>query len=257
MSAALFLPYWGNFSSSGTTPFTYQKFSGVISSMGSPPKSLAAVAKLPAESIIRDKEELSHAQYNVPSLEELGVNESDLEPSKFSGGETEGLKRLNEYICEENGKWVRNFEKPKTAPNSLEPSTTVLSPYLKFGCVSPRLMYEKLAEVNSKGKHSQPPVSLVGQLLWREFFYTCGSSIQNFDKMEGNPICRQIPWENNAEYLAAWKEARTGYPFIDAIMTQLKKEGWIHHLARHAVACFLTRGDLWVSWEEGLWFKNT
>lgn len=35
-------------------------------------------------------------------------------------------------------------------------------------------------------------------------------------------------------------------------MTQLRSEGWIHHLARHAVACFLTRGDLWVSWEEGL-----
>ena len=47
-------------------------------------------------------------------------------------------------------------------------------------------------------------------------------------------------------------QARTGYPFIDAIMTQLRREGWIHHLARHAVACFLTRGDLWISWEEGL-----
>ena len=29
------------------------------------------------------------------------------------------------------------------------------------------------------------------------------------------------------------------------------KVGWMHHLARHAVACFLTRGDLWLSWEEG------
>ena len=38
---------------------------------------------------------------------------------------------------------------------------------------------------------------------------------------------------------------------IDAAMTQLKEEGWIHHLARHAVACFLTRGDLFISWEEG------
>lgn len=34
-------------------------------------------------------------------------------------------------------------------------------------------------------------------------------------------------------------------------MIQLRTEGWIHHLARHAVACFLTRGDLWVSWELG------
>lgn len=34
-------------------------------------------------------------------------------------------------------------------------------------------------------------------------------------------------------------------------MTQLREEGWIHHLARHAVACFLTRGDLYISWMKG------
>lgn len=31
----------------------------------------------------------------------------------------------------------------------------------------------------------------------------------------------------------AWREGRTGYPWIDAIMRQLRLEGWIHHLARH------------------------
>lgn len=34
-------------------------------------------------------------------------------------------------------------------------------------------------------------------------------------------------------------------------MTQLRTEGWLHHLARHCVACFLTRGDLYQSWVEG------
>ena len=43
----------------------------------------------------------------------------------------------------------------------------------------------------------------------------------------------------------------TGHKDLDWAMKLLKKEGWIHHLARHMVACFLTRGDLWVSWEEG------
>ncbi len=28
-------------------------------------------------------------------------------------------------------------------------------------------------------------------------------------------------------------------------------QGWMHHLARHSVACFLTRGDLYLSWEAG------
>ena len=63
--------------------------------------------------------------------------------------------------------------------------------------------------------------------------------------------CRNIPWDTDPASLALWKEGKTGYPFIDAIMRQLSAEGWIHHLARHAVACFLTRGDLWISWEEG------
>ena len=29
------------------------------------------------------------------------------------------------------------------------------------------------------------------------------------------------------------------------------KIGWIHHTVRSAVALFLTRGDLWLNWEEG------
>lgn len=35
-------------------------------------------------------------------------------------------------------------------------------------------------------------------------------------------------------------------------MIQLREEGWIHHLAWHSVACFLTRGNLWISWVEGM-----
>ena len=54
-------------------------------------------------------------------------------------------------------------------------------------------------------QHTQPPVSLHGQLLWREFFYTVGYATPNFNKMEGNSVCRQIPWDSNADYLEAWK----------------------------------------------------
>ncbi len=153
-------------------------------------------------------------------------------------------------------------------------------------------------------KRNDPPPSLHGQLLWREFFYTAAYNNPDFDRMMNNPICVQIPWDTNPESLAKWAEVsthqvsgiwclveaesadappntcshrqvaketkqqvvvcgcvtflslgfqgKTGFPWIDAIMTQLRQEGWIHHLARHAVACFLTRGDLWISWEEGM-----
>lgn len=195
--------------------------------------------------------------YKVPSLRDIGYNEEDA-VTPFKGGETAARTQMAKYL--ENKKWVCDFEKPNTDPTIFDAdkrSTTVLSPYLKFGCLSPRLFYVALKGIySSEGKHSQPPVSLEGQLLWREFYYACAAVCPNYDKMAGNPICRQIPWGDitdklYAERLAAWKEARTGYPFIDAIMTQLKQEGHVHHLARHVVACFLTRGDFWVSWEHG------
>lgn len=73
-------------------------------------------------------------------------------------------------------KWVAAFAKPDTDPSAFErPATTVLSPHLKFGCLSARLFHSRLLAVYAQHKgHSQPPVSLRGQLLWREFFYTVG-----------------------------------------------------------------------------------
>lgn len=183
------------------------------------------------------------------------------------------MNRLKARIIDQP-QWVNKFEKPQTVPNSPgEASTTVLSPYLKFGCVSARRMYHELKTIRSSAKSTttRPPVSLEGQMLWREFYYVHAHHTPHFDQMVGNPRfyylsllqplgrdfyflprrCRQIPWDRDRRLIDAWKNAETGYPFIDAIMTQLKQEGWIHHLARHAVACFLTRGDLWQHWEEG------
>ncbi|XP_002517574.2 (6-4)DNA photolyase isoform X2 [Ricinus communis] len=188
----------------------------------------------------------------VPTLEELGYGDVEQDEwAPFRGGESEALKRLREKIT--NKEWVANFEKPKGDPSAfMKPATTVLSPYLKFGCLSSRYFYQCLQDVyKNVGKHTSPPVSLLGQLLWRDFFYTVAFGTPNFDQMKENRICKQIPWNEDDELLSAWREARTGYPWIDAIMVQLRKWGWMHHLARHCVACFLTRGDLFVHWEKG------
>jgi hypothetical protein len=48
------------------------------------------------------------------------------------GGETEALARLEKALADP--KWVCAFEKPQTDPSAfMQPATTVLSPYLKFG----------------------------------------------------------------------------------------------------------------------------
>ncbi|CAB3242988.1 unnamed protein product [Arctia plantaginis] len=229
----------------GSIPMTYQKFLSLVQDV--PVKECIEITKPISDDCISKDGDLK--KYDVPTLEEFQIDESNLEPLKYPGGETEGVKRLHMYMGRRE--WVCKFEKPNSSPNSIEPSTTVLSPYISHGCLSAKLFYHKLKEAENGMPHSDPPVSLLGQLMWREFYYTAGAGTKNFDKMVGNPVCTQIPWGKNDEHLKAWAEGKTGYPFVDAIMRQLKQEGWIHHLARHMVACFLTRGDLWISWEEG------
>eukprot|EP00038_Savillea_parva_P020948 m.32916 g.32916 ORF g.32916 m.32916 type:complete len:542 (+) comp4946_c0_seq1:304-1929(+) len=247
----------------GEAPTTYGAFNKIFAKLPSVPQPEPPVTSIPSAPDSADDDAMfrpsSGTKHNgkeddtashVPTLSELGYD--PIEPPQkvlYPGGETEGLLRMDSHL--ERKAWIRNFEKPKTSPNSLEPDTTVLSPYLKFGCISSRRFYHGLKAVYKGGHHSSPPVSLEGQMLWREFYYLVGHATPHYDRMEGNPICRQIPWDNDPKVLTAWEEGRTGYPWIDAIMTQLRNEGWIHHLARHAVACFLTRGDLWQSWEKG------
>ncbi|WAQ94753.1 CRY1-like protein, partial [Mya arenaria] len=74
----------------------------------------------------------------------------------------------------------------------------------------------------------------------------------NYDKMDSNPICLNIPWYEDKDRLKKWEQGETGYPWVDTIMKQLKNEGWIHYVCRLATSTFLTRRDLWLSWEDGL-----
>ena len=73
-------------------------------------------------------------------------------------------------------------------------------------------------------QHSAPPVSLHGQLIFREFFYTVAYDTPNFDRMVGNPLCKQIPWSDDEAKLLAWKQVCTtvlycyvsNYPVLQA-----------------------------------------
>ncbi|GBP87169.1 Cryptochrome-1 [Eumeta japonica] len=234
----------------GKAPLTYHQFQALVASMPPPPPAEPAICRQTLHGAVTPLGDDHDDRFGVPTLEELGFETEGLKPPMWIGGENEALIRLERHL--ERKAWVASFGRPKMTPQSLLASQTGLSPYLRFGCLSTRLFYYQLTELYKRVKRVRPPLSLHGQLLWREFFYCAATRNPNFDRMEGNPICVQIPWEKNQDALAKWANGQTGYPWIDAIMIQLREEGWIHQLARHAVACFLTRGDLWISWEEGM-----
>lgn len=213
-----------------------------------------------------------HGDYAVPTMAELGLQEAT---TQHRGGETRALKTLDAIIKDTD--YTATFSKPATAPTAFEPqSTTLLSPHHHFGSLSVRLLYWRVMDVLEhypKGKQSSVPTNLIGQLLFRDMYFGAQAVLgYQFAQTYDNSHCRFIPWhlpskvnkENGLitgehhvdspeaeEWFRRWKEGRTGFPWIDALMRQLKQEGWIHHLGRHAVACFLTRGGCYIDWERG------
>ncbi|KAJ9609165.1 hypothetical protein H2200_006937 [Cladophialophora chaetospira] len=234
-----------------------------------------------------DKEERQYScglmgpnrDFSVPTLEEMGFDAASV-TTPHTGGETAGLAQLAKHVA--NEEYISTFEKPATAPTAFDPpATTVLSPHMHFGSVSCRKYWWDVQVVierrQKEKKHvSQRPVNIPGQLLFRDMYFGAHCQVGiYFGQQIGNPVARFIPWHLQSryqtgpdgklvtdgtyivddpkaeEYFQRWKHGRTGFPWIDALMRQLKQEGWIHHLGRHAVACFLTRGGCYVSWERG------
>ncbi|CAJ2507078.1 Uu.00g082640.m01.CDS01 [Anthostomella pinea] len=213
--------------------------------------------------------------FAIETLEELGFSAAT---TPHRGGETIALEKLAQIIADQE--YTATFQKPKTNPTAFEPqATTLLSPLLHFGALSPRLFYWRVQEVVEKyGKNaSHPPESLTGQLLFRDMYFAAQAAIGSpFPQALNNAHVRFIPWHlpskvddgtetgTNAisgeyhidspqaeKWFQRWKFGVTGFPFVDALMRQLRVEGWIHHLGRHMVACFLTRGGCYVHWERG------
>ena len=114
----------------------------------------------------------------------------------FRGGENEAITRLEKKVISQND-YVKNFNKPKSIStniqgNPMEPTTTGLSPYISTGCLSIRRLWNSCSEIQQSSEHTVPPVSIHGQILFREMFYLLSRSVENWDQNSGNSQCKEI-----------------------------------------------------------------
>jgi deoxyribodipyrimidine photo-lyase len=115
--------------------------------------------------------------------------------------------------------------------------TSRLSPYLRFGCISPLRL--ALAAGDS---------AFTRQLAWRDFYAQV---------LAANPASRRddlVPlryaWSGDPMLAERWRAGETGFPIVDAGMRQLLAEGWMHNRVRMIVASFLTK-NLDLDWRLG------
>lgn len=81
-------------------------------------------------------------------------------------------------------------------PNIIEQPKS-LSPALRHGCLSVREFYWAINDLYDSLYQDSTKPRIVGQLIWREFFYTMSVNNLKYGQMEGNPVCLQIQWEED------------------------------------------------------------
>ena len=178
----------------------------------------------------------------LPTLRELGLEQVVEHPSR--GGEAAGRRRMQSFVSEGVGRYA-------TARDDLgADASSRLSPYLHFGCISPRELEARLPSGTGADEFRR-------QLCWRDFYAHVLAHFPGNARHEFQERYRgSIRWSRGEKPFQAWCEGRTGYPLVDAAMRQLRREGWVHNRARLVAGSFLTK-DLGLDWRWGeRWFMR-
>ncbi len=185
-----------------------------------------------------------------PSLAGLTIPELPAHPesSPFSPGEAEAQRRLQEFTA---GPGAAIYQYGDLRNREDLDGTSQLSPYLRFGVLSPRQAVVAAFSAIQAAPDIQARQSAetwLNELIWREFYIHI---LFHFPEVrQQNFRLQKIAWQNNQAEFSAWCEGRTGYPGVDAAMRQLVTTGWMHNRARMIVASFLTK-DLLIDWRWG------
>jgi deoxyribodipyrimidine photo-lyase len=122
--------------------------------------------------------------------------------------------------------------------------TSLLSAHHKFGTVSIRETYHKMADLFGK-EHT-----LISELYWRDFFTHIVFHFQHVLGKSFRSKYDNIEWKNNEDDFDRWCNGTTGFPIIDAGMRELVTTGYMHNRVRMVVASFLVK-DLHIDWRLG------
>jgi deoxyribodipyrimidine photo-lyase len=194
---------------------------------------------LRAYPVERYSDRLAAQSTAIPGLQEMGFAPAHLAEINLTTGMSGGSQRFDDFL-----ERIDRYQEARDFPAIKGPS--YLSVHLRFGTVSIRQLAAAAWKRGGRGAQTW-----LSELIWRDFYHQILA--HRPDVAAGHPFRPQygcLPWPNPPGHLAAWCEARTGYPLVDAAMRQLNQTGYMHNRLRMITASFLTK-DLLVDWRSG------
>ena len=180
-------------------------------------------------------------------LEDLAPEVGSAVTSCWPPGEAEAVRRLERFADTA----IESYGESRDEP-ALD-GTSRLSPYLAAGCLSARRCLVEAMAVNDGALSggAEDIETWISELAWRDFYRHV---LVGYPRVGKNRAFRAeteaVEWRTSEEDLEAWRRGRTGVPFVDAGMRQLRESAWMHNRLRMVTAMFLSK-DLLLDWRLG------
>jgi len=159
-------------------------------------------------------------------------------------GEEGARTRLHAFVEEASA-----YEAQRNLPGV--EGTSMLSPHLHFGEVSPSQVWHAVADAGGSVG------TFLSEVGWRDYAQNVILQFPDYGGKSARDPFGDFPWRTSKADLEAWQQGRTGYPIVDAGMRQLWRTGWMHNRVRMIAASFLIK-HLLIDWREGeKWFWDT
>ena len=170
----------------------------------------------------------------------------------WTPGEAAALAQLEHFASHD----LAQYDTARDAPGS-EP-TSRLSPYLRFGEISPFQVWQRTQRGELDARSRQNAAKFLSEIGWREFNWNILFHAPDLHTKNFRAEFDAFPWHApDPRDLVAWQQGTTGIPLVDAGMRELWQTGYMHNRVRMVAASFLIK-NLLVDWRIGeQWFWDT
>ncbi len=160
------------------------------------------------------------------------------------GGSSTGWKYANTFFQSRHENYMLNISKPEASRQSC----SRISPYIAWGNLSIRQVFQKAKELKTNAKDKRHIAAFKSRLRWQAHFIQKFEMEHTMEEASINKGYHKLKKTISESYQKAWKEGLTGFPLVDASMRCLVQTGYVNFRMRAMLASFFTH-ILWQPWQ--------
>ncbi len=160
------------------------------------------------------------------------------------GGAQKGWQYLRSFTDSRVSHYMQHISKPEESRRSC----SRISPYLAWGNLSLRQVFQHQYIQGQKSAHKRNMRQFASRLRWREHFMQKFESECEMEFVSVNRGYEDLEFQNELEAYERWKTGHTGFPLVDACMRCLIETGYINFRMRAMLVSMLCH-HMNQSWE--------